>query len=111
LEEFFGTLEDRWRFVEDALQEKMETGRKIFEQQMEMHRERKNRIDGWIVSFHRECVCPTKRGKGGTKDTEFGPKGALSYVDGFLFLDALSSPESGNGSDALYHPRKPVFNI
>ena len=76
--------------MEDALLNKLETGRKIFERQREMHRERKHRIDGRIVSFHRECVRPIKRGKGGRKDTEFGPKGALSHVDGFLFLDTLS---------------------
>ncbi len=60
-----------------------------YRHQRQMYRERKNRIDGRIVSFHREYVRPIMRGKGGSKDTEFGPKGALSYVDGFLFLDEL----------------------
>ena len=90
LEELVGALEERGRFVEDSLRERLETGRRIFEQQMEMYRERKHRVDGRIVSFHRDYVRPIKRGKGGRKDTEFGPKGALSHVGGFLFLDKFS---------------------
>ena len=89
LEELVGALEERGRFVEDGLRERLETGRRIFEQQMEMHRESKHRVDGRIVSFHRDYVRPIKRGKGGRKDTGFGPKGALSHVGGFLFLDEL----------------------
>jgi len=38
------------------------------------------------VSFHRPYVRPIKRGKSG-RATEFEAKGALSHVDGFLFLD------------------------
>jgi len=90
LEELVGALEERGRFVEDGLRERLETGYRIFEQQMEMYRERKHRVDGRIVSFHRDYVRPIKRGKGGRKDTEFGPKGALSHVGGFLFLDKFS---------------------
>jgi IS5 family transposase len=90
LEELVGALEERGRFVEDSLRERLETGRRIYEQQTEMYRERKHRVDGRIVSCHRDYVRPIKRGKGGRKDTEFGPKGALSPVDGFLFLDKFS---------------------
>lgn len=39
-----------------------------------------------IVSFHRPYVKPIKRGKLG-KETEFGGKGALVHVGGFMFLD------------------------
>ena len=59
LEELVGVLEERGRFVEDGLRERLETGRRIFEQQMEMYRERKHRVDGRIVSFHRDYVHPS----------------------------------------------------
>jgi len=38
------------------------------------------------VSFHRPYVRPIKRGKVG-RSVEFGGKGALVHVGGFLFLD------------------------
>lgn len=38
------------------------------------------------MSFHHPYVRPIKRGKAG-KSVEFGGKGALVHVDGFLFLD------------------------
>jgi hypothetical protein len=45
-----------------------------------------NRIAGRIVSLSRPYVRPIKTGKQG-KETEFGARGALTHVDGFLFLD------------------------
>ena len=58
----------------------------IYRQQLEMYKGRVNRIAGRIVSFHRPYVRPIKRGKLG-RDVEFGAKGGLVHVDGFLFLD------------------------
>lgn len=72
--------------ADEVLKERFEIGRKIYEQQMKMHKEKLRRVKDRIVSFQREYVRPMKRGKAG-KNVEFGPKGALSYVDGFLFLD------------------------
>lgn len=60
----------------------------IYRQQLLMYRNRVNRITERIVSFHRPYVRPIKRGKLG-KNVEFGGKGALVHVDGFLFLDHL----------------------
>jgi transposase, IS5 family len=68
--------------------EKLSTAKKVFEQQWTMHREKMNRIQDRIVSFHRPWVRPIKRGKNG-KDVEFGAKAAMSHVDGFLFLDKI----------------------
>ena len=64
------------------------TAKMIFEQQWEMYKKGTRRVDDRIVSFHRPWVRPIKRGKNG-KDVEFGPKAALSHVDGFLFLDKI----------------------
>ena len=72
-----------------VVKERLEVARRIYEQQRQMHEKNLRRINNRIVSFHREYVRPIKRGKAG-KSVEFGPKGALSHVDGFLFLDKFS---------------------
>ncbi len=69
--------------------EKLKVARKIYVQQTTMYKENVHTIKDRIVSFHRPYVRPIKRGKEGGKKVEFGPKGALSHVDGFLFLDKL----------------------
>ena len=66
--------------------ERLQVAEKIYHQQHEMYTQRINRVDERIVSFHRPYVRPIKRGKQGKK-TEFGGKGALVHVGGFLFLD------------------------
>jgi len=61
--------------------------KEILRQQTEMYKTRMNRISNRIVSLVRPYVRPIKTGKL-AKETEFGAKGALTYVDGYLFLDA-----------------------
>ena len=56
-----------------------------------MYRQKTSRIDDRIVSLHRPRTRPIVRGKSGDKKVEFGPKASLSYVDGFVFLDHISS--------------------
>jgi len=75
--------------VSEVVREKIALAEKIFNQQYEMYKLNKKRIEERIVSFHREYVRPMKRGKVG-KEVEFGPKGALSLVGGYLFLDRFS---------------------
>ncbi len=75
--------------VDRVIKAKLETAREIYEQQMTMHSKNLRRVNNRIVSFNRDYVRPIKRGKAG-KDVEFGPKAALTQVDGFLFLDKLS---------------------
>ncbi|MCH8012677.1 MAG: IS5 family transposase [Candidatus Marinimicrobia bacterium] len=89
LAEIIHTLKGLGHEISRKLVEKLKVGRRIYDQQYEMYKEKKQKIEKRIVSFHRSYVRPIKRGKGGGKNTEFGPKGALSYVDGFLFLDKL----------------------
>lgn len=76
--------------VADKAMERLKVIEKIYEQQKEMYHKKTNRIKNRIVSLHQPQVRPICRGKTGKK-TEFGPKGALTLVDGFLFLDKLSN--------------------
>ncbi len=70
--------------------ERLKVVEKIYEQQRELYREKTRQIKDRIVSLHQPQVRPICRGKAGKK-TEFGPKGALTLVDKFLFLDKLSN--------------------
>lgn len=65
--------------------------RKVYEQQVHMYKTKMKRIEDRIVSIHRSWTRPIVRGKSGGKDVEFGPKASLSYVDGFVVLDHMSS--------------------
>jgi len=64
---------------------------RVLDQQYEMYRRKVSRIEDRIVSLHRPWTRPIVRGKSGDKKVEFGPKASLSYVDGYMFLDHMSS--------------------
>lgn len=72
--------------VEKKIIEWFAVSKEIFRQQLEMYKKKVKRISDRIVSLFRPYVRPIKTGKQ-AKETEFGAKGALTYVDGFLFLD------------------------
>lgn len=72
--------------VRQNIIERLQVAEKIYHQQLEMYKRKSNRIDERIVSFHHPYVRPIKRGKQGKK-VEFGGKGALIDVGGFMFLD------------------------
>jgi len=74
------------RPVEKKILDRFAVAKEIFRQQWEMHKKKVNRISNRIVSLYRPYERPIKTGKQ-AKDTEFGAKGALTHVDGFLFLD------------------------
>jgi transposase, IS5 family len=74
-------------FVQREIERRIEIATKIYEQQYTMYKMKVNKIDERIVSWWREYVRPIKRGKGGGKDVEFGPKICLSHVDGITFVD------------------------
>ena len=61
----------------------------LYRQQAEMYRDRRRRVDNRIVSIEQPHVRPIKRGKGGTKNTEFGPKVNLSLSEGLLRADQI----------------------
>ncbi len=81
-----GGLIPNVRHVEKKILERFAVAKEIFRQQWEMHKKKVNRISNRIVSLYRPYVRPVKTGKQ-AKETEFGAKGALVHVDGFLFLD------------------------
>ncbi len=62
---------------------------KLYNQQYEMWNEKTHRIKDRIVSIHLPHIRPMVRGKEG-KEVEFGPKGIVSWVNGFCFLDYFS---------------------
>ena len=72
--------------VEKKILEWLAVSKEIVRQQWEMYKKKVNRISGRIVSLYRPYVRPIKTGKQG-RETEFGARGALTQVDGFLFLD------------------------
>ncbi len=74
-------------FVQKEIEKKVKIATRIYEQQHTMYKEKVNKIDERIVSWWREYVRPIKRGKGGGKDVEFGPRISLSHVDGMTFVD------------------------
>ena len=70
-------------------QEKLETIKKMYEQQLWMYENNKKSVENRIVSLHKPYVRPIVRRKAGKK-VEFGAKISASYVDKFIFLDRLS---------------------
>jgi len=86
LREVVETARHQGKRVFRAVRKRLEVAEEIFRQQWEMSRRKVRRIAGRIVSLHRPYVRPIKSGKQ-ARDTEFGAKGALAQVDGFLFLD------------------------
>lgn len=60
----------------------------LFDQQLEMHRNRLHSIGHRIVSIHQPHVRPIVRGKRNAK-VEFGAKVQVSLMNGFAFLDDL----------------------
>ncbi|MBK7410047.1 MAG: transposase [Saprospirales bacterium] len=62
----------------------------LYRQQEEMFRDRRRRIDDRIISIHQPHARPIKRGKGGGKDTEFGPKINVSVTEGIARVDQIN---------------------
>ena len=90
LKEIIEEMEKLGYRIADKVMERLKVIEKIYEQQWEMYCKRTKQIKERIVSLHQPQVRPICRGKSGKK-TEFGPKGALTLVNGFLFLDKLSN--------------------
>ena len=61
----------------------------LYDQQQQMFKARKHRVEDRIVNIHQPHVRPMVRGKARAK-VEFGSKIHLSLVDGYAFLDTLS---------------------
>jgi IS5 family transposase len=85
-----------------TLHERLKVAEDIFRQQWEMYKAKAHRIANRIVSLHRPYVRPIKTGKQ-AQDTEFGAKGALVHVDGFLFLDHFKHEAFNESEYAVNH--------
>ena len=69
-------------------QGRLEIIRKLYSQQEEMYREKKHRIEDWIVSISQPWVRPIVRGKANAP-VEFGAKISISMVDSYASVDRL----------------------
>ena len=61
----------------------------LYRQQEIMYRDKRRQIDNRLVSIDKPMVRPIKRGKGGTKNTEFGPKINASMSEGIARVDQI----------------------
>ena len=61
----------------------------VYRQQRLMYDDGRRRVDDRLVSIVQPHVRPIKRGKGGGKDTEFGPKVNASLTEGFVRADQI----------------------
>ena len=97
--------------------------RTLYDQQFTMLQNHTHTIEDRIVSKHQPHVRLIVRGKT-TANTKFGPKMLISLVDGFTFLDEISSNAFNEGSRLMiyvenyfrrfgFYPREifPVFSI
>ena len=71
------------------MKENLKTCRKIYLQQKKMYDSNSHSTEDRIVSVSQPYVRPIVRGKAG-KDVEFGPKIAISLINGYAFIDRLS---------------------
>lgn len=84
-----GEAKRRGHVIGEEVVKRLSIVRRLYEQQRTMYREKVKQIEGRIVSLHKPQVRPIVRGKE-WKKVEFGPKVALSHVNGFTFLDHMS---------------------
>jgi len=89
-EEGLRLLRAQGQAVSQGVLERYAVAGKLYERQVEMYRNKTRSVKDRIVSLHQPWVRPMPRGKEG-RATEFGLKAALSLVDGYLFVDRLSS--------------------
>ena len=97
MESLLEKARDRGTKIEQKVLDRLDVIHTVYNQQLQMYRNKINKINDRIVSLHRPWTRPIVRGKSGNKKVEFGPKAALSYVVGFAFLD---HPSSDNSSEA-----------
>ena len=70
-------------------QQKLETIKKLYEQQQWMYENNKRSIEKRIVSIEQSYIRPIVRGKA-RQSVEFGAKISISYLNGYVFLDEIS---------------------
>lgn len=90
--------EDSSVFLSPKESAALETIKKLYDQQLEMYREKTHQVEDRIVSLHQPYVRPIVRGKARVK-TEFGAKLTVSLVDGLSEILTLSWEAYAEGGD------------
>lgn len=72
----------------------------LYDQQLEMYKEKRHSVDHRIVSIHQPHVRPIVRGKTNA-NVEFGAKIQVSMMNGFAFLEQLSWEAFNEGTRLL----------
>lgn len=75
--------------LNDVQKETLTTIKEIYAQQHYLWENKTTRVDDRIVNFNQPHIRAIVRGKAGAK-TEFGPKIAVSKVNGYILLDKIS---------------------
>nr|WP_239530265.1 IS5 family transposase [Sporolactobacillus spathodeae] len=86
---FISQLTEKDAHLFEKQEQIINTAQLIYEQQNEMYRTKKHRVDHRIVSFDQPYVRPIQRGKAKAA-TEFGPKFEITVIDGYTRLSKLS---------------------
>jgi len=92
--------------IEQKVLDRFKVVRTVYDQQLQMYRQKINSIENRIVSLHRPWTRPIVRGKSGNKAVEFGPKAAISHIDGFAFLNHLSSDNFSEAKHVESHVKQ-----
>jgi len=103
------TLMNKGRVLPEWLQDRLETIKRLYAQQMYMHKNETHQVENRIVSLGQPWIRPIVRGKAKEK-CEFGAKLDVSVSNGFVRLEHTSFDaynESGNLQDIIsrYHAR------
>lgn len=83
--------------LSNVQKERLETVKTLYEQQKTMFENGTHQIADRIVSVGQDWIRPIVRGKVRNK-TEFGPKLAMSVINGFVFSDILSFDAFNEGA-------------
>ena len=88
LDKILQEAKDLKSWQKEKIESNLNVAKEVLRQQTHLARTRGRQIADRIVSFNWPQVRPIVRGKDG-KSVEFGPKGHVSLVDGYAFLDKL----------------------
>ena len=81
-------------------EKKLETIKKLYEQQLYMYENKKKSVEKRIVSLHQPHVRPIIRGKA-SKKVEFGAKISVIYQERFILLERIEWENYNEGEDLI----------
>lgn len=89
IDQYFNRFKEAGLLLLPVEHRRLEAIRLVYEQQLEMYKNKKHVVTNRIVSLAQPWIRPIVRGKQKAK-TEFGAKLSISVVDGYTFVDRLS---------------------